>query len=388
VVLWTISEPLLSIWDDSLGSKVPIYVVVTIFILPILVYIINRLFFQHSCEQKDLKKSVKRAIKKGLDYLETNNVNKNGQRFRHIPSLLESATVIGAIYLAKDTLKIKHYDNIQTLTWLTNSLKKQFSNNGPVKYFDCYKCQNYQICNVGYFDYLSHFYYAKNTVLYEKLTNEFYFLIDIFESRMVKYNQLVGWTLYEEESREIDPFSTAGILILLDAFRSPMNKNINYILNSLVKSQDKDGSWKRSFSIDGYCGGSLDIITTHRVIEALSLYKEHLSKGVYERVVKNAIKYLKSSSGQETPVNYEIKSGVLEKELLRGLGHIVQALVKVGDESKMIEDYIKFIVCKQKEDGSYIGASEVLDDNRITAHNTDLTAFITRTLCIYYNRII
>lgn len=383
-LLWTFIEPIVSILKlEEFNPWIPKIILIILFIVPLIFYIKNK-FFSDNCNYNNLQKNVKKAISKGLSHLEQNNFNENGQRLRHTPSILESSTVLGAIHLAKNTLNLKHTENIQTIIWLINSLKQQFSGQCSVKYFDCFKCQTKQICNVGYFDYLSHLYYAKNTILFSKLQKEFVFLVNIFEKRLTKHNSLYGWTLYENETKKIDPLATSTILILLNTLNYSNQENIEKILTSLIKLQSKNGSWLRKFKSDEYCAGEFEIITTHRVIEVLLLYKHRKIKNI-DKTIKKGIKFLKSSSGYEVPVNYELRSGMIENELLRGIGHIVQALVKAKEENSMVDDYVKFILCKQQKDGSFIGTTNTFESNKELVYYTDLTAFLIRTLCLYYN---
>jgi len=384
-VLWTLLEPIISILKlEDINPLIPKFILGILFIVPLIMYIVNK-YFNNNCQYNDLQKSIKKAIYKGLSHLEENNFNDNGQRFRHTPSLMESSTVIGSIYLARNTLNLKIKEDIQTTMWLVNSLKQQFHGKCPVKYFDCYKCQNKQICNVGYFDYLSHLYYAKDTILFTKLQEEFGFLVDIFENRLKKYDSFIGWTLYEDETKKIDPLSTSTILILLYTFDYQNKSTIKKILLSLIKQQSRNGSWLRNYQPDEYCAGELELITTHRVIEIMILYKKSIELKNIDKSINKGIEFLKSSSGYEIPVNYEIRSGMIEKELLRGIGHIIQALIKAKEFNSMLDDYVKFILCKQQKDGSFIGTTDTFESNKKLVFHTDLTAFLTRTLCLYYN---
>ena len=161
-------------------------------------------------------------------------------------------------------------------------------------------------------------------------------------------------------------------------------KNIKNILKSLIKQQDKNGSWKRNFSSDEYCAGEIEIITTHRVIEVFMLYKDIFKISKIDESIDKAIIYLKSSSGYEAPVNYEVRVGMVENEILRGMGHIIQALTKTDKANNTLEEYLKFILCKQQPNGSFIGTSDIFESNKKLVYDTDLTAFLTRTLSLYY----
>lgn len=383
-ILWTLIEPIISILKlEEINPWLPKIILILLFSIPLAIYFINK-FLRASCKNSNLEKSVKNSIEKGLKHLENNNLNDNGQRFRHTPSLMESTTVIGSIYLARNTLDKKQDMDIKTITWLINSLKQQFLGKCQVKYFDCYKCQNKQVCNVGYFDYLSHLYYAKDTVLFHKLENEFLLLVDIFEERLCEYDNRTGWTLYENETKLIDPLSTATILTLLKVFKYKNNKTIKKVLKTLIEMQSKNGSWMRAMPDDEYCGGEIEIITTHRVVEAYSLYKDTVKVSGIDKSLEKAIVYLKSSSGYEAPVNYELRAGMTESEVLRGMGHIIQAFTKTNKANEILEEYIRFILCKQEKDGSFIGTSDVFESNKKAVFYTDLTAFLTRTLSLYY----
>lgn len=388
LVLWALIEPILAILKpEEINPIIPKLFLIVLFAVPLIIHLLYKYVLNNKCKYKNLRNSVKKAIKSGLNYLEKININEDGHRLRHTPSLMETSTVLGAIYLAKKTLNKNINEDIELSISLIGDLKKQFSGECPVKYFDCFKCRNQQICNVGFFDYLSHLYFAKDTILYSKLENEFVSLINIFEERLIKYDHLLGWTLYQNETQKIDSLSTSTILILLYTFKYDNNDNIEQVLKTLIELQDKNGSWKRDFEEDEYCAGNIEIITTHRVIECFILFKNKFISINFDDSIQKAIQFLKSSSGYEKPVNYELRSNMNESELLRGLGHIIQALTKANISDDILEEYIKFILCKQQTNGSFIGTTNALDCNKELNYNTDLTAFIVRTLCIYSNNL-
>ena len=99
---------------EDINPLIPKLTLVILFLVPLIIYIKNK-YFNKICKYTDLQKSVKKAIHKGLLHLENNNLNENGQRFRHAPSLMESSTVIGSIYLARNTLNLKEKEDIQTI---------------------------------------------------------------------------------------------------------------------------------------------------------------------------------------------------------------------------------------------------------------------------------
>ena len=337
--------------------------------------------------KKKLISRVEYTIKNGLIYLEKENCNKNGQRYRNTVSIMETSTVIGTIVFASKTLNKKVKINNTTIYWLTNSLKKLFKNTN-VKYSNCQNCSELNKCNIKYFEYLSHFYYAKDTILYKILKEEFYFL----NQELLKKYKKNGWEDFEG-SNNIDPLATATILILLSVYKNSPNYKIVDSLKFLIENQIKEGikagSWERPRSKENACSRNFKVVTTHRVIEALSIYRDRftiLSNEIQE-TISLGVEYLKSSDYSEEPVNYEKNIGIDETESLRALGHIIQGLIKADMNTKLLEEHVELILELQKSNGSFVGVNNIIGEERKLIHHTDLTAFIVRTLCIYYNYI-
>jgi len=338
----------------------------------------------------NLNKRVLKSIENGFKYLVKENANKNGQRMRLSPSIMESATTIGALSLASTVVHKDSFVEQRTIEWLLGSLKKQFRDQVPVKYFECSRCDNGNVCNVAYFDYLSHFYYAKNTSLYNKFVDEFQFLGEILASRISCTRSKCGWKLFDQGEYDVLATSTNLILcsVLGSLSESQEKRAIKLLLALQVKSGPKKGGWNRIITDSRWCAGNLEIITAHRAIECLAIYKNKYSEfsSEIDAAIANAVTYLKSCQGSEEPVNYEHQMGIDDVELLRGTGHIVQAMVKAEKHDEFLVDKINILIHSQQKNGAFVGQSGYLDGQREIRNKTDLTAFIVRTLCLYYQK--
>ena len=350
----------------------------------------NRRQCQQQLNGENLNKQILKSIDSGFKYLLEENINKNGQRMRLVPSIMESATTIGALSLASTVVHKDSAVEQRTIEWLLGALKKQFRDQVPVKYFECSRCDNGNVCNVAYFDYLSHFYYAKNTSLYNKFVDEFQFLGEILASRISCTRAKCGWKLFDQGEYDILATSTNLILcsVLGSLSESQEKRVIKLLLAQQAKTGSKKGGWDRVITDSRWCAGGLEIITAHRAIECLAIYKSKYSEfsSEIDVAITNAVTYLKSCQGGEEPVNYEHQVGINDVELLRGTGHIVQAMVKAGKHDDFLVDKINTLIHSQQKNGAFVGQSGYLDGQREIRNKTDLTAFITRTLCLYYQR--
>jgi len=350
----------------------------------------NRVVERKSYEGQALINEVIKSIEKGFNYLQNENKNNNGQRMRLSPSIMESATTIGAITLASKVLKKNNNVDKKTVDWLLGSLKKQFRDQVPVKYFECSRCDNGNVCNVAYFDYLSHFYYTKGSPLYTRFTDEFQFLSELFTSRIFCNKAKCGWKLFEDGNFDILATSTNMILcyVFNSLTESQEKRVIKLILSEQTKNGSKKGSWPRVVTDSKWCAGELEIITVHRAIEclAISMRKHPEFKSNIEEAIKSGTIYLKSCQGGEEPVNYEYQVGIDDVEILRGTGHIVQAMIKADISDSFLTDKVNLLIHAQNKNGSFVGKSDHLGGNRDITNKTDLTAFITRTLCLYHQK--
>lgn len=389
--LWTIAEAFLHLlgvkeWNAWLLRSILAFIIVISVIVQAKHYFGERKKYYKGNE---LIKKCRHAISNGLTYLQGTNVNKYGQRLRLTPSIMESSTVAGAIYLASKILNKNPKITIETINWLFAGQKKQFQENVVVKHFDCSRCDKGNICNVAYFDYLSHFYYAKNTELYKRFCEEFRFMSEVLKARVIEVDEMVGWPLFSGEI--IDPLSTATNLILHSLFPCLTPAQERAVINTLLQLQVKDGpkigSWQRTIKDEKWCTGELPIITVHRVIETLTLFRQKYPDidPILSESLNLAVRYLKSSPGAEAPVNYEYRMGIDDEEILRGAGHIIQALVKANVVDDFVERQVNYLINLQHRNGSFVGRSEAFSEDRELTNRTDLTAFITRTLCIFYD---
>lgn len=390
VVLWTFVEAIVNLSGISQWN---IWLLRTILFLIFFISISLYAYEKFNNRERystgnKLSKRVYKSLKKTYKFLTNENFNSNGQRLRLTPSIMESSTVIGAVYTVSNSIHVTPKINPNTIEWLFSSLKKQFKEQVVVKYFDCSRCNNNIVCNIAYFDYLSHFFYAKNTVLYAKFVDEFTFMSELLTNRLFEGKNKCGWSLFD--TKTIDPLATATNLILHTIFPCLSKKQEMKVIKTLLKLQEKSGaakgSWERDITDERWCAGQLTIITVHRVIEALMLIKSYHPQQELEiaKAIDLSVSFLKSSHAEENPVNYEFKMGVDDAEIMRGVGHIVQALVKAECNDFFVEQRVNFLLNSQKKNGSFIGKAGVLENDRELTNKTDLTAFIGRTLSIYY----
>lgn len=361
-----------------------------ILVISILVHVLKNKKRKYSTGVQ-LRRNCEKAILMGLNYLENANLNSNGQRMRLAPSIMETATVIGAINIASVAIGKTPQDNQKLMSWMFSGLKSRFRNGARVKFFGCSECNGVKDCNVAFFDYLSHFYYAKGTRLFEYFLDEFSFMSEILRKGFIGSNGQYGWG--DIGQNKINIFETCTNLILDSIFKVLSEEEIKEVLLCICSRQEKTGRFIGMFknANDDYigCSGNYSLITTHRALEALSIYRDSFDctslNNEIEESINLGIIYLKSSTGFEKPVNYETKVGIDECELLRGTGHIVQALVKVKSFDPFLERQINNILDMQETNGSFIGHTKHFekDKERDLTNNTDLTAFMVRTLSIF-----
>lgn len=396
-LIWTMTEAVLSLIELKLSPWIPRTILVLTFTISLIIYLQSKSVERRGTKRlhgKKLIKQTRKAIKLGLEYLQSENKNIHGQRYRHTPSLIESSTVVGAIYLASESLKKRNKVNLRTVTWLTNSLKRALIRNETVRYFDCHRCERKEACNVKYFDFLSHYYYAKGTALGDQLISGFSFLSDILDRKYIDKMLHGGWPLFDGQD-VLDPLSTATNLILLSLYPSfsteKQHKSINFLLHSQITDGNLKGSWSRiNISTERIaCAQDFRLVTTHRAIEAMVIFDSIFPdlKTQIGHAVKQAVEFLDNSSLLEKPVTYEYNIGIEDPEALRGIGHIVQAFTKAiqcVDTTASLDDLINYVINSQNRDGSFIGTASILFPDRDLSAHTDLTAFMTRTLCLYY----
>ncbi|WP_129348960.1 hypothetical protein [Solidesulfovibrio carbinolicus] len=389
-VTWTLIDPILSLGLNDKPQWISYTFLFFLFITPPIAIYINRQKKQQYYSEEEIPTKITKTIIRANKYLQTKNFNSDGQRMRHLPSLMETCTVIGAILLSAQTTKKKYPIEPRLIRWIFNELKCQFKNNNSVEFFDCSGCHFVKGCNIKYFDYLSHFYYAKNTFVFDLLIEEFSFLTDYLFLNILETEQHIGWPRCNG-LKDIDPYATSTLLTLLSIFNTK-HKAIPSILESLSQMQilsgPQRGTWPsaRSFYMSNHpCFQSFPLITTHRCIEAFSVYQggAFFSKK-YTNCIEIAADFLTNTPLQEQPVNYEFNMGIRSGEVLRGSGHVVQGLIKANRKNKYLFDLTNYIISAQYKDGSFHGRSNELTADRKMAEYTDLTAFLTRTLCLQH----
>lgn len=336
--------------------------------------------------------AIQRSVEKAVHYLEhAENKTEHDQRYRISPSVMETTTVIGAIILGKHYLGRDHDNNERGLAWIFETLKSQFSGTATPERlagFDCPKCRGNNECNVAFFDYLSHLAYCKGESLYDSFIEHFSSVGTTLRLRLhTSSGDIAGWPAKNGDSI-IDPFATATALHLCVVFGTLEADSLCHVARWLITSQEENGSWKRPSEAVGYCGSEYPVITTHRVIEVLSLcHKAKELSNVAPQIqmaISKGAQYLLSSPLLDAPVSYDRHAGYTAPEIYRIMGHMVQGLTKAGSLNSMVlRERISYIVNSQRDDGAFPTSSNVITSDRNLIHYTDITAFLTRTLVFY-----
>lgn len=399
VLAWAILSPVVTLLTPSEWLKEIVFCLILLFVL--VVWGALRLRGKKSIVSNSPDEAIARAAKKAVSvalvYLQqAENKSSTSIRLRITKSVMESATVIGAETLAAKFLKRSTNYDITGVSWIFEVLKSQFSGSGNLKSlegFDCSACRGTNSCNVAFFDHLSHFVYCRGTPLYETFFEQFSFLGPLLASRLVTLtDQSAGWSAKQGDA-EIDPLATATSLHLCLVFKSLTPEQVTVVAESLLRSQQPSGAWHRPDKSMAFCGGKLDVITTHRCIEVLSLLTKENSLEdrlipLRDVAITNACTFLLGAPLHDDPVSYERNSGVLTPEVYRVLGHIVQGLVKAGKaNTQSVRDKIGLILKCQDDDGSFRTSGSLLVRDRDLLHYTDITAFMVRTLVFYAQSI-
>lgn len=394
IYLWAIASPAITLLSPDEITKVALF---TILVLGTTgTWLIDRhrkrRKLKPNSSPKQFLTAIQRSVEKAVDYLEhAENKTEHDQRYRISPSVMETATVIGAITLGKNFLHQEHDNNERGITWLFETLKSQFSGvDMPEKLagFDCPKCRGNNECNVAFFDYLSHLGYCRGTLLYDSFVEHFSFVGALLKSRLsISSDGSAGWPAKHGDGT-IDPFATSTALHLCVIFRSLDVNSLRLVVEWLIASQAEDGSWKRPSGATSYCGSEYPVITTHRVIEVLALSVKmpdmsNIAKEIQGAISKGA-QYLVSSPLLDAPVSYDMHAGYSAPEIYRIMGHIVQGLTKANLLSSMVlRERISYIVNSQVEGGAFPISSNMISRDRNLLHYTDITAFLIRTLVFY-----
>lgn len=394
VYLWAIASPAITLLPPDEATKVGLFA--TLVLGTTGAWLLDR-HRKHRKLKPDSSPiqfltAIKRSVEKSVHYLEhADNKTENDQRYRISPSVMETTTVIGAITLGKHYLGRYHHNNERGLAWIFETLKSQFSGVATAEKlagFDCPKCRGNNECNIAFFDYLSHFAYCKGASLYDSFFEHFSSVGTILRSRLrISSDDIAGWPAKNGDST-IDPFATATVLHLCVVFGTLDANSLRRVARWLVASQEENGSWKRPPEAVGYCGSEYPVITTHRVIEVLSLCHKlkDLSKVAPQirTAISKGVQYLLSSPLLDSPVSYDRHAGYTTPEIYRIMGHIVQGLTKAGSLNSMVlRERISYIVNSQRDDGAFPTSSNVITHDRNLLHYTDITAFLTRTLIFY-----
>jgi hypothetical protein len=344
--------------------------------------------------ERHLDVAVKRSILLASQYLSKENKNSTGQRFRALPSIMETVTVVSALFISARTLKWPDRRMRQILSddaqeWMFSTLKVGLIQGAPAEGFECSGCDKLSTCNMKYFDYLSHLYYCHGTFIGERFSSEFAPLANLLMEKFVCRDGICGWEATTGGGK-IDPLATATILTLLTAFAGVDLRKIKRSINGLEKLQQQnghlDGGWVRPKADSNRgCFSDMQVITAHRCIEAFRAWKD---KGViqdkqYNDVTQSAMRFLLSQDGREIPVDYHIAVGMSRPVVLRGLGHVAQGLIKAGASGESLDARMRVIALSQRRDGSFADRKEFIASELDTPQRTDLSAFLLRTLCFY-----
>jgi len=394
IYLWAIASPAITLLPPNNLVRV------SLFILLLLGTTGYWLFDRHMKRRRIKPESspaeflvaIRRSVGNAVRYLEhAENKTEHDQRFRISPSVMETATVIGAITLGKHFLSQDHDNNERGLAWLFETLKSQFSGvalSEKLAGFDCSKCRGNNECNVAFFDYLSHFAYCGGTSLYDSFIEHFSLLGTTLKNRLLALsNDMAGWPAKNGDT-VIDPLATSTVLHLCLILRSLNVHDIRRVVRWLIASQAEDGSWQRSTEAIGYCGGEYKVISTHRAIETLGACTSVAALGDFSNEIRNAVskgaQYLASSPLVDAPVSYDLQAGYTSPEIYRTIGHVAQGLTKAGSLSSVVlREHISYVLNSQRDDGAFPTSSNLIICDRNLLHYTDITAFLIRTLIFY-----
>lgn len=341
--------------------------------------------------------AIRNSVGRAVRYLEdAGNRTEHDQRLRISPSVMETATVVGALTVGKHFLNRDHSNNEYGLTWLFETLKSQFSDISlPEKLagFDCHVCRGNNQCNIAFFDYLSHFSYCRGTILFDSFIEHFSLLGGTLENRLLAISDnMAGWPARKGDA-DIDPLATSTALHLCLLFEALDDRDIRRVILWLIKSQAENGCWKRPKEASNYCGGEYKVISTHRAIEVLAMCSDAIELKDMAVDIKNAIskgaQYLASTPLADAPVSYDVQAGYLSPEIYRTIGHVAQGLTKAGNlKSVVLRERICYLLNNQQSDGSFPISSSVTARDRNLLYYTDITAFMIRTLVFYANGLL
>lgn len=378
-----------------------VFFLIIIFVIYLIYKIRAKLSYKYSNNHDDLLKKSKIALEKAHSYLDDKSPNKskNGIRLRITTSVMESATVTGALILAKNILNKETETNYDSINWIFDILKEQFQKNGysrdrVLEGFDCSTCAARNDCNIVFFDYLSHFLYIKNTTEYNLFLEQFSFLPRVLYSRITKFNddKEFGWGV-KVNSTHFDPLATSTNLhlyLVLNKFE--IGQSIKNVIESIIQRQSEDGSWRRNTESQKYCGGNISIITTHRCIEVLAVIVDEVNnnrldineelKNRIKKSILNGNNFLLSTPHNDEPVRYEMNNGFTDPDKYRCIFHIIQALIKssiVDSEilnSDTLKMYLNLMLKSQNNQGAFKTSREL-------AFYTDITSLAIRTIALY-----
>lgn len=343
-----------------------------------------------------LSRSCNKAIRRAVKYLETaSNQTEFKTRLRVTKSVMESATVFSAEVIGKAHLEKETTYDVRGTAWIFEVLKSQFSGvviPQKLEGFDCSSCRGKNDCNVAFFDYLSHFIYCKGTPAFDSFREQFAFLGASLPERLLEFDKgMTGWPSKTSDSLA-DSFATATCLHICLVFESISPKQLKGVVKWLLASQNETGEWTRLKQAANSCAGSVDIITTHRVIESLRLAQSSQHTASMNKEIESSIhlgaRFLAGAALVDDPVSYEINSGILSPEVYRVIGHIVQGLTKAGfSDTQSIREKVILILNSQDSDGSFRTSGTLLGNDRALLHYTDITAFMIRTLVFYVRAV-
>lgn len=397
VYLWAIASPAITLLSPNNSIKVWLFIILVL--ITTLYWLIERhkkyRRIKPTSTPEQYLAAIRYAVAKAIDYLENaKNKNIHHQRYRNAPSIMETSTVFGALNLGKHFLGKDHENNERGLAWLFETLKSQFSGvtlPDKIQGFDCPHCRGKNQCNVAFFDYLSHFGYCRSTPLFASFVEQFSLLGVLLKKRLIS-GELAGWPAKEGDT-DIDPLASATALHLCLIFNSLDSSETRRAVNCLIWSQQEDGSWKRPEAASNFCGGEFNIISTHRVIETLSMCLDRtgmvdLTARIKQTIAKGA-EFLSNCPLTEVPVSYDLHAGYVAPEVFRSIGHVAQGLTKAGNlKSVVLRERISYLLNNQQDDGSFPISNNVITSDRDLIFYSDVTSFLIRTLVFYANALI
>lgn len=194
-----------------------------------------------------------------------------------------------------------------------------------------------------------------------------------------------SWPSIDSPTMPDDPLATAcNALILSHHNNVKYMHNIRHAQQALKASQTTCGRWVRpdvqSANIGLHCATEVELLTTHKCIEALLLSSVTDNKDSIDCALVNL---LHRTSYRQPAVGFLRKHGVYEYSDVAGLCHCLQALLKAGvsTNSNIIQELVRLLINFQFRGGGF--KYTFAEESPYVPDTSDITAFSIQTLALF-----